>query len=92
MDGIIRYQRLPPDDYKTASRQTQGNVENYKHLDYQDQELTRYSRLQSVDLSQRSFGSPITNERIPASPIITNRQPQKYTIDKKFVSPKLSSL
>ena len=92
MDGIIRYQRLPPDDYKTASRQTQGNVENYKHLDYQDQELTRYSRLQSVDLSQRSFGSPITNERVPASPIITNRQPQKYTIDKKFVSPKLSSL
>ena len=92
MDGIIRYQRLPPDDYKTASRQTQGNVENYKHLDYQDQELTRYSRLKSVDLSQRSFGLPITNERIPASPIITNRQPQKYTIDKKFVSPKLSSL
>ena len=92
MDGIIRYQRLPPDDYKTASRQTQGNVENYKHLDYQDQELTRYSRLKSVDLSQRSFGSPITNERIPASPIITNRQPQKYTIDKKFVSSKLSSL
>ena len=92
MDGIIRYQRLPPDDYKTASRQTQGNVENYKLLDYQDQELTRYSRLKSVDLSQRSFGSPITNERIPASPIITNRQPQKYTIDKKFVSPKLSSL
>ena len=92
MDGIIRYQRLPPDDHKTASRQTQGNVENYKHLDYQDQELTRYSRLKSVDLTQRSFGSPITNKRIPASPIITNRQPQKYTIDKKFVSPKLSSL
>ena len=86
MDGIIRYQRLPPDDYKTALRQTQGNVESYKHLVYQDQEITRYSRLKSVDMSRRSFGSPITNERIPASPIITNRQPQKYTIDKKFVS------
>ena len=90
MDGIIRYQRLPPDDYKTALHQTQGNVESYKHLGYQDQEITRYSRLKSVDMSRRSFGSPITNERIPASPIITNRQPQKYTIDKKFVSLLLS--
>ena len=86
MDGIIRYQRLPPDDYKTTLRQTQGNVENYKHLGYQDQEISRYSRLKSVDMSQRNLGSPVTNGRIPASPIISNRQPQKYTIDKKFVS------
>lgn len=61
-EGVIRFQRLPPDDFNTPlQQQTNGEMER---LPLETQERTD----------------------VTASPNVGEAQPQRYTIDKKFVS------
>ena len=68
-DGVIHYQRLPADDFKSS----------LEHINKQGVNNSRDP-------------SPMSRNGVPASPIVMDSQPQKYTIDKKFVRVVLSLL